>query len=104
VPQYFVLIGGGLSAEGARFGHLAGKVPARRVPAALDLLTNLYLAERQPGEGAPAFFARVAPERAKAALAALSELGPATLRPEDLVDLGEAHPYRTDTLEGECAV
>jgi sulfite reductase (NADPH) hemoprotein beta-component len=104
VPQYFVLVGGGLSADGARFGHLAGKVPARRVPAALELLTSLYLAERQPGEGAPAFFARVAPERIKAALAALSELSPATLTPEDLVDLGESQEYRTDTMDGECAV
>ena len=51
VPQYFVLVGGGLSAEGARFGRLAAKIPARRVPQAVDRLVALYLAERQPGRG-----------------------------------------------------
>jgi sulfite reductase (NADPH) hemoprotein beta-component len=104
VPQYFVLVGGGLSPAGARFGRLAAKIPARRVTQALDRLVALYTAERRPGEGAPAFFERVALERVKQALADLEPLAPGTLTPEDLTDLGEAQPYRTDTLEGECAV
>jgi sulfite reductase (NADPH) hemoprotein beta-component len=104
VPQYFVLVGGGVSAEGARFGKVAGKIPARRVPAALDALTDLYLAERTPGEGAPAFFARLPLERAKAALAKLGDLAEAEVTEQDLVDLGETERYRTDTMEGECAV
>jgi sulfite reductase beta subunit-like hemoprotein len=104
VPQYFVLVGGGLSAEGARFGKLAGKIPARRVGQALDRLVALHAAEKLPGEGAPAFFARVPPERVKAELQELGELSAAALSPEDLVDVGETTRYRTDTLEGECAV
>jgi sulfite reductase (NADPH) hemoprotein beta-component len=104
VPQYFVLVGGGLSSAGARFGHLAAKIPARRVGQALDRLVALYLAERQVGEGAPAFFARVPLERVKGALAGLGDLSAATLTPADLVDLGEDHEYRTDTMDGECAV
>lgn len=103
VPQYFVLVGGAVSAEGARFGKVAGKIPARRVAAALDALTDLYLAERTPGEGAPAFFARLPLERAKAALAGLTELDEAGLTAADLIDLGETERYRTDTMEGECA-
>ena len=75
--------------DGARFGRLAAKIPARRVPEALERLVALYRAERAPGEDAPAFFARVEPARAKAALADLAELAPEALRPEDLVDLGE---------------
>ena len=39
-----------------------------------------------------------------AALKPLEALDAAALTPEDLTDLGEVHPYRTDTLEGECAV
>jgi len=104
VPQYFVLVGGALSPDGARFGRVAGKIPARRVPAALDLLTDLYLAERTPGEGAPAFFGRLPLERVKAALAPLGELAEAELTPQDLVDVGETAEYRTDTMDGECAV
>jgi len=93
VPQYFVLIGGGVNPDGARFGHVAGKIPARRVPQALERLVALYAAEKQPGEGAPAFFQRVPLELAKKALAGLDQLTPETLTPEDLVDL-EAVPGR----------
>ncbi len=104
VPQYFLLVGGGLSPAGARFGRLAAKIPARRVTQALDRLVALYGAERRPGEGAPAFFERVTLERVKQALAGLDRLTAETLTADDLVDLGEVQPYRTDTLEGECAV
>jgi sulfite reductase (NADPH) hemoprotein beta-component len=103
VPQYFVLLGGGLGPEGARFGRLAAKIPARRVPEALERLVALFRAERREGEDAPAFFARVEPARARAALADLAEISPETLRPDDLVDLGERTDFRPETGEGECA-
>jgi sulfite reductase (NADPH) hemoprotein beta-component len=89
VPQYFVLVGGGVGADGARFGKVAAKVPARRVPEALERLVSLYARERLPGEGAPAFFQRLPPEQAKKALAGLDELTAETLTPEDLIDPGE---------------
>ncbi len=103
VPQYFVLLGGGLGPDGARFGRLAAKIPARRVPAALERLVALYRAEREEGEDAPAFFARVDPARARAALADLAEIVQGTLTPKDLVDLGERIVFRPQTGEGECA-
>jgi sulfite reductase (NADPH) hemoprotein beta-component len=103
VPQYFVLLGGGVSSGGARFGRLAAKIPARRVPAALDRLVALYRAERDGVEDAAAFFARVDPARARAALADLAELAPEDLTPQDLVDLGERAEFRPETSEGECA-
>jgi sulfite reductase (NADPH) hemoprotein beta-component len=61
VPQYFVLLGGGVGPQGATFAKVAGKVPARRVPEAVERLTALYLAERAPGEEAGAFFASARP-------------------------------------------
>jgi sulfite reductase (NADPH) hemoprotein beta-component len=103
VPQYFVLVGGGLGPDGARFGRLAAKVPARRVPEAVERLVALYRAERAEGEDAATFFGRLEPARAKEALADLAELAPAALRPEDLVDLGDAQAFRPETGEGECA-
>lgn len=104
VPQYFVLLGGAVSSRGARFGRLAAKIPARRVPEALERLSALYVAERAVGEDAPAFFARLEPARARAALADLGELDAATLRPEDTVDLGEDAAFKPHTSEGECAI
>ena len=103
VPQYFVLLGGGVSPEGARFGRLAAKIPARRVTKALERLVALYAAEHLPGEGAPAFFQRVSLDAAKQALAGLGELTPEALTREDLVDLGETEQYRPETTDGECA-
>ncbi len=103
VPQYFVLLGGGLGPDGARFGRLAAKIPARRIPAAIERLVALYRAERIDGEDAPAFFRRVDPAHARAALSDLAEIAHGTLTPEDQVDLGESAAFRPETGEGECA-
>ncbi|HET6438121.1 MAG TPA: nitrite/sulfite reductase, partial [Anaeromyxobacter sp.] len=103
VPQYFVLLGGGVSAEGARFGRLAAKIPARRVARALERLAELYRAGRRPGEDARAFFQRLSPGEARQALGDLAQLGEEALRPEDRIDLGEQAPYGLTTQEGECA-
>jgi sulfite reductase (NADPH) hemoprotein beta-component len=89
VPQYFVLIGGLSSDAGARFGRLAAKIPARRLPAAVDALLALYERERAPGETATDFLARVELAKARAALAGLAELDEATLTPADVADLGD---------------
>jgi len=103
VPQYFVLLGGSVDEAGARFGRLTAKIPARRVPEALERLVALYRARRNDGESATAFFARVGVEEGKAALAGLAELGPETAHPEDFVDLGEDHEFKPESADGECA-
>ncbi|HET8539512.1 MAG TPA: nitrite/sulfite reductase [Anaeromyxobacter sp.] len=102
VPQYFVLVGGGVGHGGAAFARLAGKVPARRVPEAVERLTALYLAERAAGEDAAGFFAR-ALDRARAALAPLEALRVEDARPEDFVEPGTSEDFRPDVQEGECA-
>jgi len=102
VPQCFVLVGGGSGEDGARFGRLAGKVPSRRIPEAVEKLVALYLAEREGGERAPDFFAR-AFERAKDALAPLEDLRVEDARAEDYVEPGATEDFRPATQEGECA-
>jgi sulfite reductase (NADPH) hemoprotein beta-component len=101
-PQYFVLVGGGAAGGGLRFGKLAGKVPARRVPEAVERLVALYLAERSAGESAVAFFAR-AHARAAAVLDPLEALGPEDACAEDFVEPGAAEEFRPAVQEGECA-
>jgi sulfite reductase beta subunit-like hemoprotein len=103
VPQYFVLLGGGFDDGGARFGRLAAKVPARRVPQVVERLVALYRAERGAAESATAFFARLPLDRAKAVLKDLAELSPETARPEDFIDPGEDRAFQPETSEGECA-
>jgi sulfite reductase beta subunit-like hemoprotein len=103
VPQYFVMVGGASAAGGVRVARGAAKIPARRVPQALELLLRLYEAERRPGEDASAFFGRLEPARAKAALAGLERLTAEAAQADDFVDLGESAPFLPVTQEGECA-
>jgi sulfite reductase (NADPH) hemoprotein beta-component len=103
VPQYFVLVGGASRGPAARFGRLAAKIPARRIPEAVDRLLALYERDRKPGESATDFFGRVAIDTAREALRGLADIDAATTRPEDFVDLGEDRDFHASTLEGECA-
>jgi sulfite reductase (NADPH) hemoprotein beta-component len=102
VPQYFVLLGGGAGPGGARFGKLAAKVPARRIPEAIERLVALYLEARSPGEDAGAFFVR---EHARATdlLAPLEELRLEDARETDFIEPGATDPFQPSTQEGECA-
>jgi len=103
VPQYFVMVGGGAVDDGATFGRLAAKIPAGRIPEAVDRLVALYVREKQGGESAPAFFRRVALETVKPVLADLERLDEADAVPADFIDLGEAAEFQPEVMEGECA-
>lgn len=103
VPQYFVLLGGGVERDGARFGRLAVKIPARRIPEAVERLVRLYIAQRRDGESPRAFFQRVELAMVKEALADLESLPPEKLKPEDLIDLGDSVEFTVETMSGECA-
>jgi sulfite reductase (NADPH) hemoprotein beta-component len=103
VPQYFVMLGGRSSSEGAAFARLAAKVPARRVAAAVERLLNLYREERVEGESPEQFFARVAVPRVKLLLADLEAMTADSVTPDDYVDLGETVAFVPEVMEGECA-
>jgi sulfite reductase (NADPH) hemoprotein beta-component len=103
VPQYFVMVGGGVDDEGARFGRIAAKVPARRLPEVLDRLIAVYRAERRPSETATAFFQRIEVDRVKEAVADLERLTPEDAVPTDFVDLGELTEFKVEAMEGECS-
>lgn len=103
-PQYFVMVGGGVSIDGATFGRLVAKIPARRGPQAAERLAELYAAERQDDESAARFFNRIDITKVKALLADLEPLTPEQAKPEDFIDLAEDHAFAPETSEGECAV
>ena len=103
VPQYFVMVGGGAHERGATFGRLAAKIPARRIPHALERLIDLYARERTDGESATAFFRRVDLDVVKSRLADLEPLRPGDAVEADFIDLGEAAEFAPEVMEGECA-
>jgi sulfite reductase beta subunit-like hemoprotein len=103
VPQYFVMIGGGVSETGATFGRLAAKVPARRSAIALERLARLYADQRLPRETAAAFFTRIDLAEVKRLLADLEEISAGSATPDDYIDLAESKAFVPDTQEGECS-
>lgn len=103
VPQYFIQVGGGIDAERTTFGRLAAKVPARRVPEALERLVRMYAAEKTADQTPMAFFRRVEVPRVKALLSDLEALTTATATPADFIDLAETTAFRPETTDGECA-
>jgi sulfite reductase (NADPH) hemoprotein beta-component len=103
VPQYFILVGGGLTHDGAQFGRLAAKVPVRRLREAFERLIELYRTDRHDGETATAFFMRVDVARVKEVLADLERLTPEDALPEDFVDLAEDVEFNPEIQEGECS-
>jgi sulfite reductase beta subunit-like hemoprotein len=103
LPQYFVLVGGASTDEGAKFGRVVSKVPVRRLTDAIDRLLTLYQERREPAESLGGFFRRIPPTMATAALRDLAELQPADATAEDFVDLGETRTFETVVMDGECA-
>lgn len=103
VPQYFVMVGGGQDEGQAHFGRLAAKVPARRVPEALERLARLFAERRFVGEAGGAFFRRVELTEVKALLRDLEHLPSDQVRAEDYVDLGDTDAFAIGTQAGECS-
>lgn len=99
VPQYFLYVGG----DGTHFGRVVAKLPARRVPAAIERLIDLYRQQRADGEDAAAFFRRVEGAVYKALLADLEGMTEADATPLDFVDLAETTEFAPTAGEGECA-
>jgi sulfite reductase beta subunit-like hemoprotein len=103
VPQYFMMLGGGAGPDAASFGRLTAKIPARRIPEAVNRMLRLYEEERTTGETASAFFHRVDTTHARAAVADLEKMTGEDAMPSDFIDPGEDHAFRPEVMDGECA-
>jgi sulfite reductase beta subunit-like hemoprotein len=103
VPQYFVMLGGGVDSAGARFARLAAKVPARRVADAIERLVALYQSEAEGAESPTSFFRRVELGSVKELLADLEAIHAEDALPLDYVDLGDDEDFVVETQAGECS-
>ncbi|HEX9188906.1 MAG TPA: nitrite/sulfite reductase [Vicinamibacteria bacterium] len=103
LPQYFVMVGGGVTDGRAHFARLAAKVPVRRAGEALERLVALYQKEAREGEPAKEFFRRVELERVKEVLRDLEALTAEDGTPDDFVDIGDAGAFKVEAMEGECS-
>jgi sulfite reductase beta subunit-like hemoprotein len=103
VPQYFVMVGGGTTEQGASFARTAAKIPARRIPETIERLIAFYQRERSKDESAPAFFQRVDLARVSAELQDLQRFTEADAVPLDYVDLAETAEFTPEVMDGECS-
>jgi sulfite reductase (NADPH) hemoprotein beta-component len=103
VPQYFVMVGGGATDNGATFARTAAKIPARRIPETLERLIAFYQRERSEGESAPEFFQRVDLARVTSELQDLQRFTEQDAVPLDFVDLAETGEFSPEIMEGECS-
>jgi|RhiMethySRZTD1v2_1073278.scaffolds.fasta_scaffold08737_5 sulfite reductase (NADPH) hemoprotein beta-component len=104
VPQYFVLVGGGVTDEGAHFGKVVAKIPARRIAEAAGRLVDLYREQRESNtEDLGAFYRRIQPSIAADRLKDLVELNANATTPDDFIDLGESQAFDPVVMDGECS-
>ena len=99
-PQYLVYVGGGVRADGASFGRLVTKVPARRAAQTLERLVDYYIANGGTGHD---FWVAQPLETLRTLIADLTELRDDEATEADFVDLGEATAFEVVSGEGECA-
>ena len=106
VPAYIPHIGGQYEGGEVAFGErLKSRLPAKRVPDAVERWIRFYEEERTDGEVFNAFVARVGAKRFQELVKDLSM--PVEFSVENLmqfVDWERKEPYKVERGEGECAV
>jgi sulfite reductase beta subunit-like hemoprotein len=106
LPAYVTHIGGNYEGGEIVYGHrLKIRLPAKRVPEAIERWLRMYEAERQEGEPFNAYAERVGTKRFEDEARELSlpvEFGLETMN--DFIDWNRSAPFEVIRGEGECAV
>jgi sulfite reductase beta subunit-like hemoprotein len=106
VPAYIPHVGGQYEGGEVAYGErLKSRLPAKRVPDAVERWIRFYEEEREDGEVFNAFVARVGAKRFQELVKDLSM--PVEFSVENLmhfVDWERREPYKVERGEGECAV
>jgi sulfite reductase (ferredoxin) len=106
IPAYIAHLGGNFESGEVAYGQrLKARLPAKRVPDAVERWIRHYESERNPGETFNEFVARVGTDDFEALVKDLAmpvEFGLSTL--EQFVDWSRSDPYKVERGEGECAV
>ena len=106
IPAYVAHIGGNYEGGEIVYGtRLKVRLPAKRVPEAVERWIRKYEAEREDGEGFNAYAARVGTTQFEDAVRDLAmpvEFGLETMN--DFIDWTKKVPFEVQRGEGECAV
>ncbi len=106
MPAYIPHLGGNYEGGEVVYGHrLKSRLPAKRVPEAVERWLRLYEGERDGGEAFNDFVERIGVPRFEAEVADLTlpaEFGLETM--SQFIDWNRSEPYKVERGEGECAV
>jgi sulfite reductase beta subunit-like hemoprotein len=106
VPAYIAHLGGNHEGGDVIYGHrLRARLPAKRVPEAVERWLRLYEGERADSEPFNEFVDRVGTERFEAEVKDLTlpvEFSLETMG--QFIDWSRSEPYKVERGEGECAV
>jgi sulfite reductase beta subunit-like hemoprotein len=106
MPAYIPHIGGRAADGDVAFGkRLKSRLPAKRVPDAVERWLRMYEAEREQGENFEAYAERVGNERFEAEVKELTLPAEFSLETmEEFIDWNRSSPYKVERGEGECAI
>ncbi len=106
MPAYIPHLGGNYEGGEVVYGHrLKARLPAKRVPDAVERWLRLYEGEREGDEAFNDFVERVGTERFEQEVKELTL--PADFNLEtmgEFIDWNRSEPYKVERGEGECAV
>ena len=106
MPAYIPHLGGNYEGGEVIYGHrLKARLPAKRVPDAVERWLRLYEAEREGEETFNDFVERVGTERFEAEVKELTLPAEFSLETmNQFIDWNRSEPYKVERGEGECAV
>ncbi len=106
MPAYIPHIGGNYEGGEVIFGtRLKSRLPAKRVPEAVQRWIELYEGERAEGEEFNAFAERAGAARFEAAIKDLTLPAEFSLETmQQFIDWNRSSPYKVERGEGECAI
>ena len=106
MPAYIPHIGGNYEGGEVIYGkRLKSRLPAKRVPEAVERWVRLYEAERAEGEEFNAFAERAGAERFETEVKDLTLPAEFSLETmQQFIDWQRATPYKVERGEGECAI
>jgi sulfite reductase beta subunit-like hemoprotein len=106
MPAYIPHVGGTYEGGEVVFGtRLKSRLPAKRVPEAVERWIKLYEADREEGEEFNAFAERAGAQRFEAEIKDLTMPAEFSLETmQQFIDWNRSSPYKVERGEGECAI
>jgi sulfite reductase (ferredoxin) len=104
VPHFQVVLGGQWTENAGAYGLATVAVPSKRIPDAVERITDLFVQEREPGESFQAFVKRTGKARMRSLLEDLTQVPDYMEDRSFYSDWGDPREYSLGDMGiGECA-